>query len=115
MSESGLYQFDGCTHLYLSKSIPNSKHAQIAYGTFNEASSKRTMSSHYSCNLLIRNADVASSLGYKAECIDCLTQGFAIATEIDSIKDLNDLHTVIRNVPKEWKKEAAITPFRKPL
>jgi len=115
MSKSELYQFDGTMHLYLSKSIPNSKHAQIAYDTFNEASSKRPMGLHYSGTLLIRNADVASSLGYKDECINCLTQAFTIATDISSIKKLNDLHTVIRNVPKEWKKEPAIQDLQQEI
>lgn len=115
MSESELRHFDGWMHLHLSKSIPNSKHAQIAYDTFNEASSKKTMNLHYSCNLLIKNADVASSLGYKDECINYSTQAFTIATDVSSIKKLNDLNTVVRNVPKEWKKETAIQDLQQEI
>jgi len=115
LGQSELDQQEGQTYLCLAERSSNSGYAQMAYDMFDESVSKLAMNQSKRAQSLIRKANAARLLGEKDECVTCLTDGFHIGVEINSLRRSNEAQDVMNRIPNKWRQEPAIQSLQKDI
>jgi hypothetical protein len=112
---SELAQFEGKMCLHLAEHFTESNYAQQAYEALNLSLSKQAKTKNRLGQVLIRKADAARALGDMGECVTCLTNGFRIGIEIDSLRRLIEADEVMGRIPPAWQKETVIQNLQKDI
>ena len=112
MGQSELEQVEGKMLLNLSKRLPNSNYALLAYDAFNKATSKQSISLAYRVQALIRMGDLLRVLGQMDEMVTCLEKSLSL---FNSKMMLGDIGNILNDIPPEWKNETPVKRLQRDL